>query len=229
MILADCGTSYTKILDLSDGELAIIETSDVIRNEKRTFHAATGHLGRLRSQIYKNELVCLALGTLELTGDENFCVVDIGGRDTKLVEYRNGRPYRLDWSMACGANTGFTLEIIGRYYKVDYSILEPVDEYVEVTCGVFGIERVFDAIINGIPGENAVARFVHGIARNVYRITEKKDRFYLSGGLTENSCFMNSISKYAEVIPLGRAVLLEGLKIAVQNRENLNLNSLVSN
>jgi len=219
MILADCGTSYTKILDLSDGKLSIVETRQVVKNENRTFDAATGHLGRLKSRLYKNELVCLAVGTLEITHDDNFCVVDIGGRDTKLVEFKNGKPLRLDWNMACGANTGFTLEIVGRYYDVDYSILKPVDEYIDVTCGVFGIERVFDAIISGVTEDIAIARFVHGVARNVHRVTDRKERFYLSGGLTKNACFMNSILKYAEVVPLGRAVLLEGLKIAIQDQD----------
>lgn len=217
MILADCGTSYVKILDSSEKKLSIVATRDFLKDETKQFDAATGHLGRSRASCYKNELVCLALGTIKLTGRTNFCVVDVGGRDTKLVEYRDGKPQRLDWNMACGANTGFTLEIIAKYYNIDYSNLKPVDEHIDVTCGIFGIEKIFDAIIGGIREDTAVSMFVHGIARNVHRLTEMKSQLFLSGGLTENICFMESLAKYADVVPLGRTVLLEGLKKALED------------
>jgi len=220
MILADCGTSYTKILDSSTDELSIIETRKLLKNESLKFDAATGHAGRFRTGIYVNELVCLAMGAGTILGKNDFCIVDVGGRDIKLVEYVDGKPRRLDWNMSCGANTGFTLEMLGKYYDIDYSTLEPDDESFDITCGVFGIEKVFDAIIDGIPEDRAVARFVHGVAQNIFRFTEKKEMFYFSGGLTENACFMSTLSQYADVVSLGRTVLLSGLKASICNPAN---------
>jgi activator of 2-hydroxyglutaryl-CoA dehydratase len=216
MILADCGTSYTKILDSKIDKLTIVETRKLFQNTPVSFDAATGHAGRFRTEFYVNELVCLAIGASAIVGSDDFCIVDVGGRDIKLVEYVEGKPRRLDWNMSCGANTGFTLEILGKYYDIDYSTLEPDKEHFDITCGVFGIEKVFDAIIEGIPEDRAVARFVHGVARNIHRFTEKKEKFYFSGGLTENACFMSTLSKYADVVSLGRTVLLTGLKESVR-------------
>ena len=217
MLFADCGTTYTKILDSSDDRLKIIQTKDLLRGKPVRFGAATGHLGRMRADYYQNELICLARGAQKVIGRDTFCVVDVGGRDTKLVEFRDGKPLNLDWNTSCGANTGFTLEIIGKYFDIDFTTLEPDDDYVNVTCGVFGMERIFDAIIDGIHQDRAVARFVHGIARNVHRLVDRKPEFYLSGGLTENICFMNTLKKYAEITPLGRTLLLEGLRSSFES------------
>lgn len=219
MKIADCGTTYTKILDTESDELEIIQTKDLLRLPQMKFDAATGHLGRMKADYYKNELVCLARGTQNIVNSDTFCVVDVGGRDTKLVEFKDGKPLKLDWNTACGANTGFTLEIIGRYFDIDFNALDADDDYINVTCGVFGIERVFDLIIEGITVDKAVARFIHGIARNLHRLVDCRERFYLSGGLVENKCFMKTIKKYADVAPLGRAVLLNGLMVCMENSD----------
>ncbi len=67
--------------------------------------------------------------------------------------------------------------------------------------------------------DKAVARFIHGIARNLHRLVDCRERFYLSGGLVENKCFMKTIKKYADVAPLGRAVLLNGLMVCMENSD----------
>jgi activator of 2-hydroxyglutaryl-CoA dehydratase len=80
-----------------------------------------------------------------------------------------------------------------------------------VTCGIFAIEKIFDAIIHGYAPETAIAAFIHGIAFNVYNFAQKPDILYVSGGLCENRCFLDSLSNYCHPITLGRNVLLEGL------------------
>lgn len=219
MILADCGTTYTKILDTSSQNLTIISTRELLKRPPEAFDAATGHLGRMRTNYYQNELICLARGAQSVIRNDTFCVIDVGGRDTKLVEFSNGKPVKLDWNTSCGANTGFTLEIVGKYFDIDFKTLEPDEGFVNVTCGVFGMERVFDAIIDGIATEKAIARFVHGIARNVIRLADGKESFYFSGGLIENTCFMKTLAMYTDVKPLGRALLLKGLQVCMDNRK----------
>ncbi len=90
-----------------------------------------------------------------------------------------------------------------------------MDESIPVTCGIFGIERIFDAIVRGARPEEAVARFVHGVAYNVFNFAQRPDKLYLSGGLCLNDCFVRSLRTYTEVVALGRFVLLEGLKECV--------------
>lgn len=210
-LIADCGSSWSKIKNLENGKTIICPTRQVLSNQELMFEVATGHLGRGRTQTYENELVALAQGSLKLVPDDDFTVVDIGSRDTKYVRFRERKVRKLDWNQACGASTGFTLELLAKYYDIDFATLRDSVERIPVTCGVFAIEKIFDAIIRGESPERAIATFVHGIAHNVYNFAQKPEIIYLSGGLCSNRCFLDSLSRYSKVIPLGRNVLLEGL------------------
>jgi activator of 2-hydroxyglutaryl-CoA dehydratase len=205
-------------MELESRKVKVIPTKEVIRDRSLTFKAATGHLGRSRAEIYENELVVLSLGGLLLVDEEEFVLVDVGARDTKLCQFRSGKPVRLDWNQACGAATGFTLELLGRYYEIDYTTLPATHRRANVTCGVFGLEKVFDSIIRGSSIEEAVASFVHGVAYNVYTFAGKPRRIYLSGGLCLNRCFVESLNFYCDVIELGRNVLLWGLVESIRER-----------
>jgi len=210
-LVADCGSSWTKIKNLDDGSVFLCPTHDILRNSELRFSAATGHLGRDRTDRYENELIALAQGSLKLVKDSDFTVVDLGSRDMKFVSFRKRKVRKLDWNQACGASTGFTLELLGKYYEVDYNKLPVSDERIPVTCGIFAIERIFEAIIQGETPERALAQFIHGIAYNLYNFAQRPELLYLSGGLCANRCFVESLTRYCEVIPLGRHVLLEGL------------------
>jgi len=216
MLLADCGTIWSKILDTDDGAVRIIETFELLQDESLFFDLATGHLGRSRAARYENELVALALGALARVDESDFVVVDVGGRDTKLCRFEGRRIRHMDWNQSCGATTGFTLDLLARYYSVDYETLDPADEAIPVTCGVFGMERVFDAIIHGHTPAEGVARFVRGVAFNVATFAGRPPRLYLSGGLCLNGCFLRSLAHYTDVIPLGRDVPLQGLQAVLE-------------
>lgn len=210
-LIADCGSSWSKIKDLSDGKVIILPTEQVLRERDLQFEVATGHLGRDRALRYENELIALAQGSLKLVPEDDFTVVDIGSRDTKFVRFHGRKVRKLDWNQACGATTGFTLELLGNYYSIDFGRLPASEEKIPVTCGVFAMEKIFDSIIHGESTERALAAFVHGIAFNAYNFAQRPDRLYVSGGLCANRCFLDSLTRYCEVVPLGRNVLLEGL------------------
>lgn len=211
ILIADCGSSWSKIKNLDNGRTVIWPTRKVLDDPSLKFDAATGHLGRDRTEKYENELIALAQGSLKMVPDDDFTVVDIGSRDTKFVSFDNRKVRKLDWNQACGASTGFTLELLGKYYGVDFRKLRSTIHKIPVTCGVFAIERIFDAIIAGESPERSLAAFVHGIAFNVYNFAQRPEILYVSGGLCENRCFLDSLSEYCNAIPLGRNVLLEGL------------------
>lgn len=215
MRIADCGSTWTKILDLGSNGLEIITTKDLVRRRGESFDVATGHCGRGRCAVYENELVALADGGLSLVPEDDFSLVDVGGRDIKFVRFRGRRVEKLDWNLACGSTTGATLELLGAYYDIDFASLSPSDKWVNVTCGVFGMERVLEQISLGTSPEESVAMFLHGLVRNVVDFIGRPDRFYLSGGFCENRCFLETAGRYCGVTPLGRTVLLEGLKKGV--------------
>ncbi|HVO77204.1 MAG TPA: ATPase, partial [Candidatus Bathyarchaeia archaeon] len=72
MKIADCGSTWTKILDPSSGALEIITTKELVRRPDERFEVATGHCGRGRCRVYRNELIALAEGGLALISDDDF-------------------------------------------------------------------------------------------------------------------------------------------------------------
>jgi len=214
--IADCGSTWTKILDPGSGAIEIITTKELVRRPDERFEVATGHCGRGRCTTYRNELIALTEGGLALVDEGDFSLVDVGGRDIKFVRLKGRKVEKLDWNLACGSTTGATLELLGNYYDIDFSTLPPSDRWVNVTCGVFGMERVLEQISLGTSPEESVAMFLHGLVRNVIVFIGRPGHFYLSGGFCENRCFMRTAERYCRVTPLGRTVLLEGLRKALK-------------
>lgn len=214
MLIADCGSTWSKILETGTGELEIIQTRELIRRPGAFFEIATGHSAKNRCRVYRNELVALAEGSLALVPDDDFSVVDVGGRDVKFVRFAGRKVSKLDWNLACGSSTGATIELLGRYYEIEFDRIAPSDRWINVTCGVFGMEKVLEHVSTGTPPEEATAMFLHGMVRNVFDFCGRPDRLHLSGGFCDNRCFLQTMEKYCSVTPLGRTVPLEGLKDA---------------
>ncbi|MBU0682194.1 MAG: ATPase [Proteobacteria bacterium] len=217
MLLADFGTTYAKFIDLAAPHPApYLEPSKNLSHELRV-DMATGHNGKRFSNRYINELTALARGGEHLIKEENFTLLDCGSRDIKFVRYEKGRLADMGWNAECGASMGFTIELLGRYYNIDYEQLPVPEQSFSVTCGVLGMSQIFDEITAGCGEETAVARFVKSIAINAYRFAGEPERIYLSGGLCDNQLFVKSFP--GDVISLGRFVLLKGLAV-IANKEN---------
>ncbi len=216
MILADFGTSYCKIIDFDKNceKPQIVATKKIDRQLR--VDLATGHNGKRFAAKYVNELTALARGGEELITAENYVLLDCGSRDLKFVRYEDNRLADMGWNTECGASMGFTIELLERYYELDFNKLEVPDKTFSITCGVLGMSHIFDAVTSGISEAVAVARFVKGIAINAYRFAGSPDIIYLSGGLCANRLFVESFP--CRVVPLGRFVLLRGLESEIRNR-----------
>lgn len=181
------------------------------------FDGATGHMVKKRINedgIYQNEMLSLAYGAKKLLNSEdlkNATIVDIGSRDIKWVRYLNGKYKDLDWNGSCGSVTGATVEMLSKFYNVDVSQIKSQQEKIPVTCGVFAMEKIMDEISANVSPDTAIAKYIHGIAYNTWKFAGSPSKIYLSGGFCLNTCFINSLKFYCELIPLGRLVLLEGL------------------
>jgi activator of 2-hydroxyglutaryl-CoA dehydratase len=210
MILGDFGTSYSKLIDLAKPapEPVVIPSKKLTTATRVTL--GTGHIGKRYAEHHVNELTVLARGGEALIAEKNFVLLDCGSRDIKFVTYAAGRLQDMGWNSECGASMGFTIELLARYYDLDYTQLPMPAHPFSVTCGVLGMSHIFDAVISGTPEAVAVSRFVKGIALNAYRFAGSPAKLYLSGGLCDNPLFVNSFP--CELIPLGRFVLLSGLK-----------------
>ena len=210
MILGDFGTSYCKFLDLdAPGAVPSIIATKELPRETRV-DLATGHNGKRFAARYVNELIALARGGEALIQEDEYVLLDCGSRDIKFIKYANGKLADMGWNAECGASMGFTIELLERYYDLDYARLRVPEQTFSVTCGVLGMSDIFDAVISGVEVAEAVARFVKGIAINAYRFAGSPAKLYLSGGLCDNPLFVGSFP--CQVIPLGRFVLLRGLE-----------------
>jgi len=208
-LLADFGTSWAKILDTSNGMRWIEKTKDLgaLRAD-----LATGHNSGKRAGRAINELIALGDGSLEMIDEPEFTVLDVGSRDVKYVKFKDRRVSEMNWSSKCGALTGFTLELINKYFSIDTSNIEEAGKAMGITCGVLGMEQLFEAIGEGRGIEEAVAEFTKGLANNAFQFIGRPEKFYLSGGMCENELFLKSFPKGVEIVPLGRFVLVEGLR-----------------
>lgn len=212
MRVADCGSSYCKMLDEGERTPRVLPTREILNDPPPPFDVATGHLGKRLAKRFIGELEALAHGSLALIDDTDYTVVDVGSRDTKVLGFADRRLKKIEWNDACGAATGFTIDLIGRYYNIDFSEITPTENCLPVTCGVFGIERIFDAIIERGDPHNGIASYIGGIAANIFVLAGRPQTLYLSGGLCENSLFVGSLALHCTVIQMGRGVLVTGLR-----------------
>ena len=219
MLFADFGTSYCKILDTGTQDTSAL-SCPLPRNLPRILRTsalppdfradlATGHNAARRGRQAVNELIALARGGRRLIADHDCTLLDCGSRDLKFVRFQNGEVADMGWNTECGASMGFTIELLGNYYGLDYAALPAPKRGFSVTCGVLGMSHIFDAVVRGASEAEAVAGFVRGIAMNAWRFAGAPKALYLSGGLCDNPLFLNCLP--CVVHPLGRFVLLEGL------------------
>lgn len=215
----DAGTTYSKIISRDkilddklclknyDGKNYYIIPSKIIKEQNIVPTRSCGHM----ANASENEIIALANGAKKLNIDKNATVLDLGSRDAKWINFKDGKFHDMDWNTSCASSTGATVEMLLKFYDITPNDLIFTPEKFAVTCGIFGIEKIMDSISNGIKPSEAISKFVHGIAFNAWNFAKRPEKIYLSGGFCENKCFTDSLMQYAEVVPLGRFVLCEGL------------------
>lgn len=205
MIYLDAGTTYSKII-IVDGdklERKIIPSKE-LRELDLKITKACGHM----AQTDENEIVALAKGCRDCV-EPNATVLDLGSRDAKWIRFKDSKFHDMDWNTSCASSTGATVEMLMKFY--DVKDLEFNPEKFNVTCGIFGLEKIMDEISSGVAPAEAVSKFVHGIAYNAWNFAKRPEKLYLSGGFCENKCFCDSLRNYCELVLLGRFKLCEGL------------------
>lgn len=179
------------------------------------FDLLTGHMVQdllAEGAVYTNEIIALAYGAMKEIPDlKHATILDIGSRDAKWIKFKDGKYCDLDWNSACASSTGATVEMLCRFYDVDSDKLLVVDEKYSLTCGIFGMEKIMDDVAKGQSPDVCVAKYIHGLAYNMWNFAKRPEGIFLSGGFCENKCFVESLNKYSKVTPLGRNLLLKGL------------------
>ena len=238
MKFIDAGTTWSKILIINEpnpeefdensaqklqiikdneqktGTVFIIPSSK-IKKLNLKFDGATGHMVQnmlYENALFENEIIALAKGAMKLISSlQDATILDIGSRDAKWVKFKNGKYSDLDWNSACASSTGATVEMLCKFYDTDPCNISPQEERYTITCGIFGIEKIMDDIAKGTPPEICIARYINGLAYNMWNFAKRPQKIHLSGGFCNNNCFVNSLKNYCDVECLGRFTLLQGL------------------
>ncbi|MDA3834525.1 MAG: hypothetical protein PF495_14160 [Spirochaetales bacterium] len=216
MLLADFGTTYSKFIDSAPGSMPYIKETKSLPPDLHV-DIATGHNGKRFSSSYINELTALAKGGEARIPQPTFTLLDCGSRDIKYIRYENGTLADMGWNAECGASMGFTIELLERYYDIDFTTLTPPQSHYSITSGVLGMSHIFDEITTGISETVAVAKFVKSIAINAFRFAGEPETVHLSGGLCDNPLFIKSFP--CDVVSLGRFVLLDGIKKIAEEQQ----------
>lgn len=219
MIYLDAGTTYSKIIsdehcigdeylcEKRDNYNYYIISSNIIKSSNITPDFSCGHM----ANSTENEIIALAQGAKKRGIDKDSTVLDLGSRDAKWIRFKEGKFHDMDWNTSCASSTGATVEMLLKFYNINSKQLSFNPDKFNVTCGIFGIEKIMDSISEGERPEDAISKFVHGIAYNAWNFAKRPPKIYLSGGFCENKCLTDSLSNYCEVVLLGRFVLCEGL------------------
>ncbi len=228
-IVLDAGTTWAKIIEAEGSDKMssfsqylvreasskkyYILPSSVLKNIDFKFDRATGHMSKslIREESdYENEIIALVQGFKKQV-QEDAIILDLGSRDSKWVQFKDSQFKDLDWNSSCSSSTGATIEMLLKFYNLTEKDLNTTIEKYVITCGIFGLEKIMDDIASGGSAKEAVSKFVHGIAHNAWNFAKKPEKIYLSGGFCSNKCFVESLSRYCSVEPLGRFLLCEGL------------------
>ena len=219
-LFLDAGTTYSKIISTSSDVESLVPVkvnnrfnyyiieSKKLRDLNLNVKAACGHM--TGSQIHENEIIALAKGAKKYI-DNNATVLDLGSRDAKWITFKDGKFHDMDWNTSCASSTGATVEMLLKFYDLNVEDLKYNPEKFNITCGIFGLEKIMDSISKGENASDAVSKFVHGLAYNAWNFAKKPDKLYLSGGFCENKCLVESLQGYCDVVLLGRFILCEGL------------------
>ncbi len=219
-LFLDAGTTYSKIISTSSDVESLVPVkvhnrfnyyiieSKKLRDLNLNVKAACGHM--TGSQIHENEIIALAKGAKKYI-DNNATVLDLGSRDAKWITFKDGKFHDMDWNTSCASSTGATVEMLLKFYDLNVDDLKYNPEKFNITCGIFGLEKIMDSISKGENASDAVSKFVHGLAYNAWNFAKKPDKLYLSGGFCENKCLVESLQGYCDVVLLGRFILCEGL------------------
>ncbi len=209
----DAGTTYSKLIKIEgENRIRTILPSKEVKSLNLTFERVCGHMGinEIKAKSFENEIVALAKGCKKYI-DDNATVLDLGSRDIKRITFKNSKFCDMDWNTSCASSTGATVEMLLKFYDVGLDSLKYSSERFPVTCGIFGLEKIMDDISKGCEAQEAISKFVHGIAYNSWNFAQKPKKIYLSGGFCENKCFVKSLQEYCDVELLGRFILCEGL------------------
>jgi predicted CoA-substrate-specific enzyme activase len=140
---------------------------------------------------FLGEMACHALGAAHFNPATR-CVVDIGGRDPKVIQVNErGRPTSIQTLRRCATGIGTFLIFAARHLDVHPSHLQELaartDESCEVGsyCSMFAGQTILERLREGVSREAVALGCINSIADRVIEIGGFTDPVMVTGGVAE--------------------------------------------
>ncbi|MEG0371732.1 MAG: acyl-CoA dehydratase activase [Clostridium sp.] len=221
----DIGSTSCKAVVLKDGEIihkilkptgwSSKEVAYTVKEElelmginaDNSYYVSTGY-GRVSVPFANKkvtEITCHGVGAAHLFGNDGV-VLDIGGQDTKVITIENSKVSDFLMNDKCSAGTGRFLEVMANILGLSIDELSKLSMNgkgvsISSMCTVFAESEVISLIGAGTKKEDIAYGVLDSIASKVKGICHrhnKTDKYFLTGGLCENTYFIDMLSKKLE-------------------------------
>lgn len=152
------------------------------------------------------ETTCHALGAFRHF-KESMCVVDIGGRDPKVVHVDgSGRPTSIYAARRCAAGIGTFLMFASRHLDVHPTQLQELAAAVDAPatvgsyCSVFAGSEILERLREGASREEIALGCMHSVAERIVEIGGFESPLRVTGGVAEY--FPGVLKAFAEMTGL---------------------------
>jgi predicted CoA-substrate-specific enzyme activase len=163
------------------------------------------------------ETACHALGTFHYF-PQPMCVVDIGGRDPKVIHVgADGRPVEIHALRRCAVGIGTFLMFASRHLDVHPTRLEELATAVDTPasvgsyCSIFAGNDVLDRLREGVRREEVALGCIHSVAQRVVEIGSFKEPMRITGGVVE--FFPGVVKAFSEITQLKAQAVPEPIQV----------------
>ncbi|UCD54587.1 MAG: 2-hydroxyglutaryl-CoA dehydratase [Dehalococcoidia bacterium] len=149
------------------------------------------------------ELTCHARGVVSFFPNVRVAI-DIGGRDAKGLQIKDGKLVNFVMNDKCAAGTGRFLEIVADALGLTVEDLGDISSKstnkvkVSSTCTIFAQQEIVSRISEGVPLEDILAGLHDAIASRVARMVRRlkiEPDVVLTGGVAKNIGMVNAMKE----------------------------------
>lgn len=190
--------------DTAENLLKDMSLAGICREDAKIVATGYGRVSVPFADQAVTEISCHGRGASWLFGEDSFCVIDIGGQDTKVIEVRNGRVQNFVMNDKCAAGTGRFLDIMaGTLGLTPDQLCELARQStnrisISSMCTVFAESEVVSLIGRGTDKADIAHGIVESIASKVRgqlgKLEAQNEKIFLTGGLCEISFIREMLS-----------------------------------
>jgi len=168
---------------------------DFFKEKFKDYKIVTTGYGRHKLNIMGGEVIpelqAHAKGAIFSLGLKDFCLLDIGGQDTKILSVVEERLIDFRTNDKCAASSGRFLENMARVLDMDIEkILDHYEDPISVsaTCAIFTESEIIGAITDGIPFEKIAAGINNALYIRIKPWLKElfREKIVLSGGIAKS-------------------------------------------